>query len=168
MATSNVSPAVETESGIYSGKVSTKVIHPVDQKEIKVTGDFKLPLATNLNEALEMVGSNDQDVVFWFNYGRKNAARIAVAQSLGMDLGSDEMNDLLKSFTTAMGSFGDNLSEARKTKIKEFILSEEKFAPLRDIMGNWSPDHKSVDFSVVELKRPSSKRGPKSKDSDDE
>jgi len=168
MATSNVSPAVEVESGIYSGKVSTKVIHPVDQVEVKVTGDFKLPLASDLNEALTMVGGNDSDVVFWFNYGRKMQARIQVGQSLGMDLGSDELNELLKSFNTAMGSFGTNLSDARKNKIKDFILSEEKFAPLRDLMDTWTPEHKSVDFSSVELKKPSGKRGPKSKSEDEE
>ena len=170
MATSNVS-LKETEenqdqetSSLYTGKVSTKVTNPFNGKEVKVTGDFKLPLATSMEEALHMVGDIDDDVVFWFNLGRKAAARAAVSAKLGIDLGSDEKNELLKSFTAAMDSMSsDNMSPERKKRIQDFILSEEKFQPIREEVQNWTPEHQSIDFAVVELKKPDSKRGPKAK-----
>ena len=168
MATSNVTPLTGNE-GIYLGKVTTKTKHPITQEDLKVTGDFKLPMATSGSEALNMVGGSEDDLVFWFNFGRKVAARTVVTQSLGLDFGTEELNDLVKSFSAAMSAMSsDGMSEERKKKIKDFILSEDKFAPIREVLSGWTPDHKSVDFSVVELKKPSGKRGPKGKDDDGE
>ena len=169
MATTVVNPAVaESEdqetANLYTGKVSTKVINPFNGKEQKVTGDFKLPLATSGEEALNMVAGSESDLVFWYNLGRKAAARAAVQAKLGIDLGSDEKNELLKSFTAAMDSMSsEGMSAERKKRIQDFILSEEKFEPIREDVTNWTPEHQSIDFAVVELKKPDSKRGPKAK-----
>lgn len=164
MATSNVSPATEVVEDIYTGKVSTKVTNPFTRKEVKVTADFKLPQAKSGEQALNMVNGSEDDLVFWFNMGRRLVARQIVGQSLGFDLGSDDLNNLYKSFDSAMASmYSEGMSEERVKKIRDFILGEEKFAPLRDKLTSWTPEHQTFDFSQIELKKPSGKRGPKGK-----
>lgn len=165
MASSSVTPKeVPTESAsVYKGKGSAKVTNPISGEEIKVTGDFILPLAQNADDALNMVGSKEEDLVFWFNFGRKAAARQVVAKSLGMDFGTEEKNDLFKSFDAAISAVRKGMSEARIKALQDFILSEEKYAPIREDLMNWTPDHKTFDFSKIELEKPDSKRGPKFK-----
>lgn len=169
MATSVVNPENSTESSVYTGKVSTKVTNPVTGEEVKVTGDFILPLAKTGEDALNMVQGKDEDLVFWFNLGRKLIARSIVSRSLGLDFGTEEKNDLFKSFDAAISAVRKGMSEARIKALQDFILSEEKYAPIREPLLKWTPDHKTFDFSKIELEKPSGKRGPKSKsDSDDD
>ena len=156
--------ATITTAGIYGGKVKKNVKDPFGTDPIERVGKFSLPLATNLPEALEMVKNSADDVVFWFNHGRKLQARMQLNASLDLDLGSKQLNDDYKSFENAMEQIGvtkDTPKEERE-QVQAFILKQPKFEGIRakwaEIQQNgFGPVH--LDFSEVELKKPSGKRG---------
>ena len=161
-----ISPEVEGESETannYSGKGNKKVTDPFGKQVVR-QGTFSLPLAQNFDEAMQLSKGSEDDLIFWYNHGRKLQARMQLNASLDLDLGSKQLNDDYKSFENAMEQIGvtkDTPEEERK-QVREFILKQPKFAGIRakwDEIENkgFGPVH--LDFSDVELKKPSGKRG---------
>lgn len=154
----------ETETAnIAKGSGNKKLMDPFGKETLR-KGTFSLPLAVDSSDAYQMCGGNESDVVFWFNFGRKLAARNQMNAALELDLGSKQLNDDYKSFENAMSEIGvtkDTPAEERE-QIQKFILKQPKFA---GILAKWD-DIKTngfgavhLDFSQVELKKPSGKRG---------
>ena len=171
-----------------SGPVKRKVENPFTGEEITRIGTYTLDAATDLDSALAIVGQKESEVIFWFNYGRKLQAKAQMFNSLGFDLGSDELNELFGSFKRAMSGMLDALPKdatkeqkdklaAKRERIQKFILSEEKFEPIREKLtelekaglesisikfGNPDADGKVPDGEMA-LNKPSGKRGRKAK-----
>jgi len=156
------SEGIETANN-YSGKGNKKVTDPFGKQVVR-QGTFSLPLATDSSDAYQLCGGSEEDVVFWFNHGRKLQARMQLNASLDLDLGSKQLNDDYKSFENAMEQIGvtkDTPKEERE-QVQAFILKQPKFEGIRakwaEIQQNgFGPVH--LDFSEVELKKPSGKRG---------
>jgi len=120
-----------------------------------------------LRKQTQITGGKVEDLLFWFNYGRKVAARAQVNAALGFDLGDEKLNDLFKSFQNAMSNMvTDKTTPEKREKIKNFILDEDKFEPLRSHLADWKPEGVTVDFSSVEIKKPSGQKGRPKKESD--
>lgn len=151
----------EQESGILVKSLKKSIEDPFSGKKIVAEGEYSLPLASSLEDAEKLVAGNVEDLLFWFNFGRKTAARAQVAAMLsGFDSGDEKINDLYKSFTSAMNSIlGEKATPEKRELTKQFILSQDQFSPLKSALENWKPGSVSVDFSQVELKKPSGKKG---------
>lgn len=151
----------KSEPGIYRGRTKTDVVDPFskDSKEkIEREGYYEIPIATNLDQANSIVKGNEQELLFWFNYGRKVQARAQMTQSLKVDLGDDH-----KSFENALKNMVDeNTPPERVERVKQFILGEPKFAALREKMEQARKEGFGtifLDFSKEELKKPTGVRG---------
>lgn len=167
-----------------TGKVTKKVKNPFTGKTITREGVYELPAAHgDITSAFALVGNREDEVLFWFNQGRKNQARLQVNQALDFDLGSDELNELFDSFTDAMDALlPKDADEKKRKRVKDFILSEEKFEPLVSALESLeksglesvnilfgSPDADGkVSDGETELKKPTGVRGRRKKVSDDE
>jgi len=156
--------ATITTAGIYGGKVKKNVKDPFGTDPIERVGKFSLPLATNLPEALEMVKNSADDVVFWFNHGRKQQARVYATSKLDFDLGSKEMNDLFDQYNQALESMqSKDDTKERQEQIKMFVLSIPKFkdlsAKLDEVRAGGGLKEVDIDFSQTELVKPSGIRG---------
>ena len=160
-ANENLNEVEATENeGVLSASVTKKITDPFTNKEIKAKGNYSLPLATSLETLNSLSGGKIEETIFWFNYGRKVAARAQVAAKLDFDLGSDSLNASFKSFTVAMAQIlGKDASEERQKLTKDFILSQPQFSALSEALKNYSQGDVNVDFSSEELKKPSGKRG---------
>lgn len=197
MGTSAVSPKVEFKTDearkaqldptLYVGKTSKKEDNFFKKGEkIVFVGEYAVPLAykpgddphSALNRATAMVNGKLEDVLFWFDYGRKVAARTQATLGLGLEFTSDkedekeaedeieQLEDLARSFKNAMSNMiTESTSEERKNAIMNFILSEEKFAPIRDKMEVIkNPAPKFFDFGSEKLKKPTGVRGRRKAD----
>jgi hypothetical protein len=171
-----VSETVQNDPTKIVGVVTRKVKNPFDGTMIERKANFELPAAygDDPNVIMAIVGQKWEEIIFWFNHGRKVAARQQLNQMLAFDLGSDELNDLYDSFNDAMDSLltKDATPEKRK-RIKDFILSEDKFAILKialDDVQEKGIDELNVKFGSpdatgkvaegeTELKKPSGKKG---------
>ena len=156
------SEGIETANN-YSGGGNKKVTDPFG-KEIKRKGTFSLPLAQNFDEAMQLSKGSEDDLIFWYNHGRKLQARIQLNSSLDVDLGSKQLNDDYKSFENAMEQIGvtKDTPKEERDEIQAWVLKQKKFEGIRakwsEIQQNgFGPVH--LDFSEVELKKPSGKRG---------
>lgn len=147
-------------AGTYAGKVSTTVVDPFTGKKLKAIGEYSLPQATD-SESLDSLSKGDiSEVIFWYNFGRKVAARAQVAAKLGFDLGSPELNDLFSSFMGAMDQLvGKDGTQEQRDAFKGFVLAQAKFKPLAEALENYTPGSVNVDFATEELKKPSGKKG---------
>lgn len=142
------------------GKISSAVENPFTGKKQKMTGHYSLPLALNMDDLASLTKGNQDDVLFWFNHGRKMAARAQVAAKLDFDLGNDDLNDLYRSFKNALNNMVDDKTpEPKRKRVIDFILGEDKFADLKTAMDSWKPEDITIDFSSTELRKPSGKRG---------
>lgn len=162
MATQVVNPVTEVKK-----TVKRTVEHPFSGKEIERTANYTLPLATDLNSASSIAGGKEEELVFWFNYGRRIAAHNQAIASLAFDMGSDELNQLKSSLDNAMKNLvGKDTSDDDKKRYRDFFLSEKKFAPLRDKLNQIEAEgfgDKDIDYSTVTLEHPSFTRGRKKK-----
>lgn len=161
MSDTMVSPA---GAGVYGGKVKKNVKDPFGTDPIERVGKFSLPLATSLPEALEMVKNSAEDVVFWFNHGRKLQARVYATSKLDFDLGSKEMNDLFDQYNQALESMqSKDDTKERQEQIKQFVLSIPKFkelsAKLDEVRAGGGLREVDINFAETELIKPSGIRG---------
>lgn len=134
MATSNVSPVPEVKDpSRITGTVSKKVDNPFTGDEIVRKGIYDLQAAQNIEQAYELVGQDEKEVLFWFNHGRRTQAKQQMLGLLDFDLGDEKLNDLFKSFRNAMNNIvTKDTSAERREAIQKFILSEDKFEPIRE------------------------------------
>ena len=145
---------------VYVGKVTRGgVKNPITGEEITREAEYSLPIIQNLDEAHAILGT-EQELLYWVNYGRKVAARAQVFAALGgLDLGDPQITDLYKSFTAAMDQLGKDMEPERLKMIRDMVLSEKKYAPLKKSMDEFSPEKLVVDFAQTEIKKSSGKRG---------
>lgn len=174
MATDVVNPievqdneAEAQTSGVYKGKGNKKVMNPLTGKEEVRNGEFSLPLIRDEAHAKEIL-PNEEDRVFWMNQGRKAQARIQMYSLFEDIFGDEALNEAYESFILAYSQVvTDKTSEERKQKVRDFLLSEEKFEGLKGALedltkaGGLKPV--SIDYAVEELKKPSGVRGKKAK-----
>ena len=181
-----MSPSVTetvTDPTLIKGVVKRKVKNPFDGTMIVREGTYELPAAhgDDLATALTLVGNKESEVIFWFNQGRKNQARLQVQQALDFDLGSDDLNELFDSFNDAMDSLlTKDASKEKRERIQNFILSEDKFQILKIALDDLkekgigginmvfgSPDSENkIPEGETELKKPTGIRGRRKKVSD--
>lgn len=162
--------------------VTKKVKNPFTGKTITREGIFELPAAHgDIASAYALCGNREDEVIFWFNQGRLNQARLQMNQALDFDLGSDTLNELFDSFQDAMDALLPKEADEKKRKrVKDFILSEEKFQPLVSALETLeksglesiavtfgSPDaNGKINEGETELKKPTGVRGRRKKVSD--
>lgn len=173
-----------TDPSKFLNTVKSKVKNPFTGKTIVREGMYELPIAHgDIATAYAICGNREDEVIFWFNHGRKTQARLQANQALDFDLGSDELNELFDSFTEAMESIlPKDADEAKRKRVKDFILSEDKFQPLVSaletleksgletvtlVFGSPDADGKIKD-GETELKKPTGVRGRRKKVSEDE
>lgn len=134
MATSNVVPVeVIKDPSKLTGPVSKNVDNPFTGEEIKRKGTYELEAAQTIEQAYSLVGQNEKDVLFWFNHGRRVQAKQQMLSYLDFDLGDEKLNDLFKSFRSAMNNIvTKDTPVKRREAVQEFILSEDKFEPIRE------------------------------------
>lgn len=175
---------VPVDPSKITGMVKRKVKNPFDGTMIVREGSYELPAAygDDIATALALVGNKESEVIFWFNQGRKNQARLQVQQALDFDLGSDDLNELYDSFNDAMDSLlTKDATKEKRERIQNFILSEDKFQILKIALDDLkekgigginmvfgSPDAEGkINEGEVELKKPSGIRGRRKKVSDE-
>lgn len=181
-------PVVMIDPSKISGTVKRKVENPFTGEDITREGKFSMDAAQDMDSALAICGQKESEVIFWFNLGRKLQAKSQMFNSLGFDLGSDDLNDLFGAFKRAMAGMlpvlpkdatkemKEKLNEKR-ARIQKFILEEEKFEPIREKLteletaglesitikfGNPDAEGKVPDGEMA-LNKPSGKRGRKAK-----
>jgi hypothetical protein len=171
--TATVNPAIEQETeetsqGVYKGKGNKKVLNPFTGKEEMREGSFSLPLATDEDHAKQLVKQSGEDVVFWFNQGRKAQARIQMYSLFEDIFGDEKLNEDYASFILAYEQVvTEKTSDERKAKVREFLLGEEKFEQLKaklaelETAGGLKPVF--IDYATEELKKPSGVRGKRAK-----
>jgi len=166
-------PEVKDPSRI-TGAVSKKVDNPFTGDEIVRKGIYDLQAALKIEDAYALVGGNESEVLFWFNHGRRTQAKQQMLGLLDFDLGDEKLNDLFKSFRSAMNNIvTKDTSAERREAIQKFILSEDKFEPIReklDAMKAQGIEDVKVTFSTVnpdenevELRKPTGKKGRQKK-----
>lgn len=132
-------------------------------EERKAEGTYHLPLAKNFVE-MQNISANEDEAVYWFNFGRKSAARQQVFMALANPYADDKINELNKAFNEAVDQMlaGSN-DPVKKKRYTDYILGEEQFAPLVAAMKESKDAKPHFDFSTIEIKRPGDKPGPKAK-----
>lgn len=185
MNPNSVEQNVPVDPSKITGVVKRKVKNPFDGTMIVREGSYELPAAhgDDIATALALVGNKESEVIFWFNQGRKNQARLQVQQALDFDLGSDDLNELYDSFNDAMDSLlTKDATKEKRERIQNFILSEDKFQILKIALDDLkekgiggismvfgSPDADGkVSEGEIELKKPTGVRGRRKKVSEDE
>ena len=164
----DASEAESQATGVYKGKGNKKVFNPLTGKDEVRNGEFSLPLIKDEEHAKELVPSAE-DRVFWMNAGRKMQARIQMYSMFDDIFGDEALNDAYTSFSLAYSQVvTDKTSEERKQKVRDFILSEEKFEDLKVALeslekaGGLKPVY--VDYATETLNKPSGVRGKKAKE----
>lgn len=139
-------------------KVAKKTASSIEQAYSLVGSDEKEILRL-INLAFDVESVQD-DLTFWANQGRKNAARQQTNLAIDFDLGSEDLNDLLNAYNNAMKNLNDDkTTEEEYEANKKFVLSGKKFAPLKEVLANIKMDDLVMDFSEIELRKPTGVRG---------
>jgi hypothetical protein len=130
--------------------------------ERKASATYHLPIAKTLADADKFSGSDDQELVYWYNLGRKVAARQQVFMALNNQFADEKINELNKAFVEAVDQMLAGKEDAAKRKrYTEYILGEEQYAPLVQAMKD-RDTNKSIphfDFGTQEIKKPGDKPG---------
>jgi len=135
--------------------------------ERKAEATYHLPVAKTLEEMNSYAGGLNEEILYWFNFGRKVAARQQVFMALNNQFPDEKINDLNKAFVEARDQM--LLGSKDPVKIKrytDFILGEDQYAPLVAAMKERDENKNNLphfDFSIESIKKPGDKPGPKAK-----
>lgn len=132
--------------------------------ERKASATYHLPIAKTLADADKFSGSDDSELVYWYNLGRKVAARQQVFMALNNQFADEKINELNKAYVEAIDQMlAGSEDPAKRKRYTEYLLGEEQYAPLvaamKDRETNKSIPH--FDFGTQEIKKPGDKPGPK-------
>ena len=170
MATSNVVPQ-QIDPGIYKNQVRKNVDNPFTGKKVEMTGTYQLPIAQNLNEINSMTKGDEQEITFWFNYGRKVAAKNQALAALDFGLETEDLNDLHSQFKNALRNMVDETTpDDRRKVVIDFILGVPKYQKLKtalDELQKTGMEPIALDFGGKdELRKPTGVRGRRKKSAD--
>jgi hypothetical protein len=170
-----VNPAqnIPVRSDLETKTIKRTVTNPFTGKDITRQSVYNLPKATDIQSANAICGHREDELIFWFNYGRSQAARNQVFASLEFDFGDENLNKLYKSFESAVNQMAEkDDSDERREELRQMVLNVKKFTVLREKMAEISKDGLAetvVNFdSEVELKKPSGIRGRQKKEKEGE
>lgn len=144
----------ENQMTTFTESVNKTVLHPVSNEKVKRTANISLPLAADLNEALSIVGNNQETLVKWFNHGRKTQSRTVAANAL---LGAQDAQTrkLIRQYQETLSMLVD-VMEFSKEDAMSSLAKKAVFAPVISYFDGIAKGENNVsfDFSATALKEP--------------
>lgn len=155
---------------LFTASVSRK-IKDVDGKEIERKGKMDLPLAVDQVTALAISDNKEDELVFWFNHGRKLHAAAVVRARLDFTLGSKELDTLYEQYNDAINAQLEEKATAEEREfVTNFVKKIKKFQPMLErleAMKSSGVEELYVDFRTEKLERPSGVKGRKAGSKDE-